>query len=89
MLSACTLVPILDGETMYIYRHKNWRTLVKKGFTCITASVDHCDILLVIHCLVIIRCVADGISDFVPILQVFGDQSIHLVRHVSDGMGKF
>ena len=57
---------------------------MKASLTCITASVDHCDILLVIHCLVIIRCVADGISDSVPILQVCGDQAIHLVRHVSD-----
>ena len=63
----------------------------KDGFTCITTSVDHCHIGIchVLALVLSIRCVPDGITDSapappIPILQIKGDQAIHLGRHVSD-----
>ena len=67
----------------------------KDGFTCITTSVDHCHIGIchVLALVLSIRCVPDGITDSapappIPILQIKGDQAIHLGRHVSDVVGK-
>ena len=93
MLSAGTLVKSLDGRDN-VFRCQNWRTLVKKGFTCITTSVDHCHIGIchVLALVLSIGCVSDGITDSapappIPILKVKGDQAIHLGRHVSNVVG--